>query len=230
MARTPRETRISIGDGRYSKISPRGVGMNPGISRPMLFSIQISITVSTQARFNQARRPRSRGPPWRRVRSPSAGGRSGQPQCSPEPTPHYPSASCPAPTLGSRWFLPAESRRACPGSLKGARSSLALKGSIVANGVTNKTLSLADSAWTSSSSTIVTVTASTTAKKEGTASANISILTAFTTGLAAYDDLAATVDLSSTDSIQLWVRSTVGTASGAIELRISSSAACGDTL
>jgi flagellin FlaB len=41
--------------------------------------------------------------------------------------------------------------------LKGARSSLALKGGVVANGVSNKTLSLADSAWTGSASTTVTV-------------------------------------------------------------------------
>ncbi|MCH8310335.1 MAG: hypothetical protein IIB17_07565, partial [Chloroflexi bacterium] len=52
----------------------------------------------------------------------------------------------------------------------------------------------------------------------------------FTTGLVAYDDLDATVDLSSTDSIKLWVKYGTTTASGDIELRISSSAACGDTL
>ena len=56
--------------------------------------------------------------------------------------------------------------------LKGARSSLALKGSIVASGVSNKTLSLGDSAWTAvawGSTSTPTATASTTAKKEGTA-------------------------------------------------------------
>jgi len=65
--------------------------------------------------------------------------------------------------------------------LKGARSSLAIKGSIVANGATDKVLSLGDTVWTGVATT--TVTASTTAKKEGTASANISIETGFTTGL-----------------------------------------------
>ena len=112
--------------------------------------------------------------------------------------------------------------------LKGARSSLALKGSIVANGVTNKTLSLADTAWTGL--TNVTATADTTDKKEGTASADLLVNATFTTGLVAYDDLDATVDLSSTDSIKLWVKYGTTTASGDIELRISSSAACGDTL
>ncbi|MDP6513523.1 MAG: hypothetical protein QF878_10100, partial [SAR202 cluster bacterium] len=112
--------------------------------------------------------------------------------------------------------------------LKGARSSMAIKGSVVANGVTNKTLSLGDSAWTAVATT--TATASTTAKKEGTASANLSIAAGFTTGLSAYDDLSATVDLSSIDSISLWVRSDVATASGDIELLIDDTAACGSSL
>ena len=112
--------------------------------------------------------------------------------------------------------------------LKGARSSLALKGSIVANGVTNRTLSLADTAWTASATT--TVTADTTDKKEGTASADLSISAGAIPGLAAYDNLDATVDLSSTDSIQLWVKSSIATASGDIEIVVDDTAGCGSSL
>ncbi len=112
--------------------------------------------------------------------------------------------------------------------LKGARSSLALKGGVVANGVSNKTLSLGDSAWTASSD--VVATASTTAKKEGTASASSLVEADFTTGLASYEDLSATVDLSSIDSISLWVRSTVDTLAGAIEIVVDDTAACGSVL
>ena len=54
--------------------------------------------------------------------------------------------------------------------LKEARSSAELKGSVTANGVADKTLSLGDTAWfdnDSGTSTNFTVTASTTNKKEG---------------------------------------------------------------
>ena len=112
--------------------------------------------------------------------------------------------------------------------LKGARSSLELKGSVVAEGVTNKTLSLADSAWTGFAST--TATAETTDKKEGTGSADIVINADFTTGLAAYVDLSATVDISKIDSIQLWVKATSTTALGDYEIVVADTAGCGSTL
>jgi len=48
--------------------------------------------------------------------------------------------------------------------------------------------------------------------------------------LASYEDLSATVDLSSIDSISLWVRSTVDTAAGDIEIVVDNTAACGSPL
>ena len=108
--------------------------------------------------------------------------------------------------------------------LTGARSSMELKGSIVSNGVANQVLSTGDSAWTQSAN--VTATADTTDKKEGTGSADLAIAGGFTTGLAAYSDLSATVDLSSIDSVKLWVKYGTTTASGDLELVISSDAAC----
>ena len=112
--------------------------------------------------------------------------------------------------------------------LRGARSSLELKGSVVAEGVTNKTLSLADAAWTDFAST--TATADTTDKKEGTGSADIVVNADFTTGLVAYKDLDTTVDISKIDSIQLWVKYTTTTASGDLELVVDDSAGCGSVL
>jgi flagellin FlaB len=114
--------------------------------------------------------------------------------------------------------------------LRGARSSLELKGSVVAEGVTNKTLSLADSAWTSASTSNVTVTADTTDKKKGTASADILVKGAFTTGLAAYKDLDATVDISKLDSIQLWIKATTTIALGEYEIVVDDTAGCGSPL
>ena len=113
--------------------------------------------------------------------------------------------------------------------LREARSSVQLKGSVVALGVSDKTLSLADTAWTSPVSTS-TVTATTTAKKEGTAAAQTVLAAAFTTGLAAYDNLNGTVDLSSLDTLEFWVRSSVDTSLGDIEIIIDDSNACGTAL
>ena len=112
--------------------------------------------------------------------------------------------------------------------LKEARSTIEVKGSVIANGVANKTLSLGDAAWTGS--TNVTSTLDTTDKKEGTGSADLNIAAAFGTGLAAYEDLAAPIDLSSIDSVQLWVKSSTSTDSGDIELILDDTAACDSSL
>ena len=112
--------------------------------------------------------------------------------------------------------------------LTGARSSMELKGSIVSNGVANQVLSTGDSAWTQSAN--VTATADTTDKKEGTGSADLAVGASFTTGLAAYSDLSATVDLSSIDSVKLWVKYGTTTAAGDLELILDDSAACGSSL
>jgi len=114
--------------------------------------------------------------------------------------------------------------------LKGARSSLELKGSVVAEGVSNKTLSLADTVWTSTGASTSTVTADTTDKKEGTASADILMVAGMTTGLAAYKDLDAAVDISKLDSIQLWAKSTSTLALGDYEIVVDDTAGCGSPL
>ena len=88
--------------------------------------------------------------------------------------------------------------------LKEAQGSLGMQGSVIANGVTEKTLSIAEVAWTASSN--VTATRDAVDKKEGSWSADISIGAVATTGLMAYDDLSATVDLSSNDSVSVWLK------------------------
>ena len=114
--------------------------------------------------------------------------------------------------------------------LKESRSSAELKGSVMAEGVANKTLSLADATWNSASSTNTTVTASTADKKQGTASAQIAMTASTTTGLVAYENLASTVDLSSTDSIQVWVKAATATSKGDMELVLDDTAGCTSSL
>src|SRR5210317_2126212 len=52
----PMQTNVSLRVGRYSTTSPRGVGTNPGIIRPMPFSIQMPIKETTQATLSQPMR------------------------------------------------------------------------------------------------------------------------------------------------------------------------------
>ncbi|MDP7533326.1 MAG: hypothetical protein QGI88_06100, partial [SAR202 cluster bacterium] len=115
----------------------------------------------------------------------------------------------------------------------GARSSMELKGSIVSNSVSNQTLSTGDSAWTAvafGSTSTPTSPADTTDKKQGTGSGDLVINAAYTAQLAAYSDLSATVDLSSIDSITLWVKSATSTTAGEFEIVLDNTAACGSSL
>ncbi len=66
--------------------------------------------------------------------------------------------------LSSGIFAAERGKETIHAGLKGARSSLEIKGSVVANGITDKTLSLANSTWTASSN--VTSTANSVDKKK----------------------------------------------------------------
>ena len=114
--------------------------------------------------------------------------------------------------------------------LREARSSLEIKGSVVAEGVANNTLSSGDAVWTTDSPGTYTVTTDATDKKEGTGSADIVIAASSTTGLAAYQDLTPSVDLSSIDSIQMWVKAVTSTTATEIQISLDDTAACGSTL
>ena len=111
--------------------------------------------------------------------------------------------------------------------LQEARGTIEPKGSAIANGLTKDTLSLANAAWTGS--TNVTSTADTTDKKEGTGSVDLLIATAFTTTLAAYENLAATADLTDQTQVSFWIKSTTTTTTvkGQIELVLDEATNCG---
>ena len=112
--------------------------------------------------------------------------------------------------------------------LREARSSVELKGSVIAIGVGDITLSTADSAWDKFGD--VTATVDTVDKKKGTGSADLVIAGAFGTGLVAYENLAATVDISSLKTLEVWVQSNLDTALGDLEIVLDDSADCGSTL
>ena len=52
----PRQTRVSLRDGRYSTICPSADGTKPGMMRPKPFSIQMPMKHATQARFKPTMR------------------------------------------------------------------------------------------------------------------------------------------------------------------------------
>ena len=112
--------------------------------------------------------------------------------------------------------------------LREASSSIELKGQIIANGVSDKTLSNHCRGGLDLSD--VTTTLDTADKKQGSGSADIQVGAADGTGLVAYEDLASTVDISSLDSIQLWIKSSVALDANDLQLTIDDSAGCGSNL
>ena len=107
--------------------------------------------------------------------------------------------------------------------LQEARGTIEPKGSLVANGIKKDTLNLANATWTAA--TNVTPTLDLTDKKEGTGSADLLVLTAFTTGLVATSTVS-TADLTSQTQVSLWIKSSSSTAANAIELILDESADC----
>ena len=112
--------------------------------------------------------------------------------------------------------------------LKEAQGSLDAQGAVIANGATAKTLSLANTVWNASNS--VTNVIDTGDKKEGSGSTEAQVGTGFTTGLVAYENLSPTVDLSSNDSVDLWIKSSVDLAANDLTFRIDNTADCESTL
>ena len=113
--------------------------------------------------------------------------------------------------------------------LREARSSVELKGSVIATGVGDITLSTADNAWDNATGD-VTATIDAIDKKKGTGSADLVIAGAFGTGLVAYENLSATVDISSLNTLEVWVQSNLDTALGDLEIVLDDTANCGSAL
>jgi hypothetical protein len=85
-----------------------------------------------------------------------------------------------------------------------------------------------ETAWTAASSN-VTCSTDVTDFKVGTASAKAVIASAFTTGLAAYSAIT-TVNLAAYSYLSLWVKSSVNTNSGDLEILLDDTAACASTI
>jgi len=109
-----------------------------------------------------------------------------------------------------------------------ARGTIEPKGAAIANGLTKDNLSLADKVWTVGSNatgTVVSIEAS--KKKEGTGSVKIIVHVSTTTALLAYENLVTNVDLTDQTQVQFWVRSSVATTAGQLEIVLDNTANCG---
>ena len=110
--------------------------------------------------------------------------------------------------------------------LKEAQGTLEPKGRVTANGLTKDVMSLANAAWTAGNAS-TTVTLDTGDKKEGTGSADLLVLTAMTTGLSAYENLASLADLTDQTQIAFWIKSSTSTTAGQIEVVLDEDKDCG---
>ena len=108
--------------------------------------------------------------------------------------------------------------------LESARSSMILVGEVKAIADTATELDDADTAWTASAN--VTATIDTVDRKEGTGSADLLVDGLFATGLVAYKDPAAAVDLSGHYTARLWIKSTLALNAGDLQLLLDDTAAC----
>ncbi len=109
--------------------------------------------------------------------------------------------------------------------LQEARGTIETKGGVIANAVAEDVIDSGDDVWVAGSGEIV-VTAETTSKKEGTAAAQLIVLASSTTGVMAYEDLAASVDLTDQTQLSFWIKSDVTLAAGTLEVVLDEDITC----
>lgn len=126
-------------------------------------------------------------------------------------------------TLSTGMFSASKGDDTISAGFESARGSMNLKGPIIAKGVADQTLSNANTAWGAQSNVVAAIDSAD--KKEGTASGQLTI-DAAKTGLLAYETISPTLDLSSNDSVSLWIKSSIATTSDQLELRISTDTTC----
>jgi hypothetical protein len=129
--------------------------------------------------------------------------------------------------LSTGMFASIKSHEAATAGLDQVSSSLDLVGDVKADGVVATTVSSVEGAggWTASPN--VTAATETSDYKLGSGGLKLTVAGAFTTGLVAYENLGATVDLSGHFSVGLWVKATGTIDANALRLVIDDSAGCG---
>ena len=127
--------------------------------------------------------------------------------------------------LSTGIFVSERGKETVYAGLQQASGSIEIKGSVIASGVADIAMDDGDDIWDNPGANL-TISVETTDKKQGTASTEIDVATAFTTGLIGSEDISPTLDLSSYESISLWIKSGVTTSAGQLELVIDDSTGC----
>jgi flagellin-like protein len=129
--------------------------------------------------------------------------------------------------LSAGLFSSERGKEAIYAGLENAAGTMEVVGSVKATSVAASTLHDADSGWTGGDAAVTDAT-NTSDYKQGTSSRQLTIgagLAAST--LAYYVNLGSTVDLSSHYSVQLWVKSSITTAAGDLQLVLDDTSGCG---
>jgi flagellin-like protein len=133
--------------------------------------------------------------------------------------------------LSAGIFSSEKGKEAVHAGLEQARGSMELVGSVKATSIAATAIDTLDAPGNWTASTNVTIGTDTSDYKEGTGSMDLTIGAAFTTGLAVYEDGGA-INLTSPQhySLQLWVKSSLGTSAGDYEIVLDDSTGCGSAL
>ena len=129
--------------------------------------------------------------------------------------------------LSAGLFAAMKGQEATTAGVDQVTSAIELVGDIKADGAPATTLTTVNGAggWTTS----VNVTAATEASdyKEGTAGLTLTVASAFTTGLIAYENLSSTVDLSGHFAAGLWIKANTLLSAGVLKLVLDDTPGCG---
>ena len=133
--------------------------------------------------------------------------------------------------LSAGIFSSEKGKEAIHAGLQQARGSMELVGSVKASAIAATTIDTVETPGSWAATTNVAVASETSDYKQGSYAIDVTVQTAFTTGLAAYNNISST-DLTSPQhySVQFWVKSDTTVAAGALQLVLDDTAGCGSTV
>ena len=123
-------------------------------------------------------------------------------------------------------FASDTSKEAVTAAVNQATGTVNFLGEAKADGVLETVLTTADAAGSWTVLPNVTAATATADRKEGSASVLLTIADGFGTGLAAYENLGSTVDLSEHYAAGLWIKASTDVANSVLQLVLDDSAGC----
>ena len=130
--------------------------------------------------------------------------------------------------LSAGIFSSEKGKEAIHAGLQEARGSMELVGSVKATSIAATAIDTVESPGSWTASTNATVATESSDYKQGSYAVDVTVQTAITTGLAAYNNISST-DLTSPQhySVQLWIKSDTNVTAGDLRLVLDDTAGCG---